>query len=194
MEYTNLQSSADLENQPFEPVLQYSYNKYNKNTKTQKNDKKPQNHKNNNQNPHTPDNNNDSPITCPRNYIREPRNDEDENMLNYIEHHLFDDHDTKGSTSSTSQTHDAPISTSSQLRTQFIDYYKFGTINIQGGFNNKLNDILHFFTLHNYEVRECSFVDMLLVNHYCCLGYNIVELVQKADFRGQPRIVNWCIP
>ncbi|GET50905.1 hypothetical protein GLOIN_2v1472692 [Rhizophagus irregularis DAOM 181602=DAOM 197198] len=87
-----------------------------------------------------------------RNYIREPRNDEDENMLNHIEHHLFDDQDTRGSTSSTSQTHDAPISTSSQLRTQFIDYYKFGTINIQGGFNNKLNDILHFFTLHNYDI------------------------------------------
>ncbi|GBC37436.2 ribonuclease H-like domain-containing protein [Rhizophagus irregularis DAOM 181602=DAOM 197198] len=87
-----------------------------------------------------------------RNYIREPRNDEDENMLNHIEHNLFDDQDTRGSTSSTSQTHDAPISTSSQLRTQFIDYYKFGTINIQGGFNNKLNDILHFFTLHNYDI------------------------------------------
>ncbi|CAB5376168.1 unnamed protein product [Rhizophagus irregularis] len=68
----------------------------------------------------------DIPTLCSRNYIREPRNDEDENMLDYIEHHLFDDQDTRGSTSSTSHTHDAPISTSVQLRTQFIDYYKFG--------------------------------------------------------------------
>ncbi|CAG8758410.1 5985_t:CDS:1, partial [Rhizophagus irregularis] len=124
MEYTNLQPPADLENQPSEPVLQYSYNKYNKNTKTPNNHKNPQNHKNNNQYLHTPDNN-DIPTMSSRNYIREPRNDEDENMLNHIEHHLFDDQDTRGSTSSTSQTHDAPISTSSQLRTQFIDYYKF---------------------------------------------------------------------
>ncbi|CAB5383312.1 unnamed protein product [Rhizophagus irregularis] len=70
--------------------------------------------------------NNDTPTICSRNYIREPRNDEDENMLNYIEHHLFDDQDTIESTSSTSQIHDTPISTSSQLRTQFIDYHKFG--------------------------------------------------------------------
>ncbi|PKC07021.1 DNase I-like protein [Rhizophagus irregularis] len=151
MEYINLQPSADLENQPFEPVLQYSYIKHNKNKKSQKNYKKSQKNKNINQNPYTLDNN-DTSTSYSRNYIREPRNDEDEKMLNYIEHHLFEEQDTIGSTSSTSQIHDAPIPTPPQLRTQFINYHKFGTINIQGGFNNKLNDILHFFTLHNYDI------------------------------------------
>ncbi|CAB4380372.1 unnamed protein product [Rhizophagus irregularis] len=72
-------------------------------------------------------------------------------MLNYIEYNIFDDNDTIGM-ASTSQPHDTPIPTLLQSRTQFIDYHKFGTINIQGGFNNKLNDILHFFTLQNYDI------------------------------------------
>ncbi|GET65689.1 hypothetical protein RIR_jg8443.t1 [Rhizophagus irregularis DAOM 181602=DAOM 197198] len=72
-------------------------------------------------------------------------------MLNYIEYNIFDDNDTLGM-ASTSQPHDTPIPSFPQLRTHFIDYHKFGTINIQGGFNNKLNDILQFFTLHNYDI------------------------------------------
>ncbi|CAB5384039.1 unnamed protein product [Rhizophagus irregularis] len=133
-----------------EPVLQYSYSKYNNNTNTQKNYKKPQNHKNINQNFHTPYEN-DTQTSISRNNIREPCNEEDENMLNYIEENIFDDNDTIG-ISSTSQPYDTHTSSSPQLRTQFIDYHKFGTINIQGGFNNKLNDILHFFTLNNYDI------------------------------------------
>ncbi|PKB95225.1 hypothetical protein RhiirA5_437118, partial [Rhizophagus irregularis] len=71
--------------------------------------------------------NNDTYTSNSRKYIQEPRNEEDENMLNYIEDNIFDDNDIIGMTS-TSQSHDTPTHPSSQLRTQFIDYHKFGTI------------------------------------------------------------------
>ncbi|CAG8737865.1 12848_t:CDS:2, partial [Rhizophagus irregularis] len=93
MEHTNLKLPAGLENQPFEPNIQYSYSKFNKNTKKQKNYNKPQNHKNINQYFQTP-HNNDIYTLHSRNYIQEPHNEEDENMLNYIEHNIFNDNDT----------------------------------------------------------------------------------------------------
>uniref|UniRef100_U9TTV8 Endonuclease/exonuclease/phosphatase domain-containing protein n=1 Tax=Rhizophagus irregularis (strain DAOM 181602 / DAOM 197198 / MUCL 43194) TaxID=747089 RepID=U9TTV8_RHIID len=154
MEHTNLKLPAGLENQPFEPNIQYSYSKFNKNTKKQKNYNKPQNHKNINQYFQTP-HNNDIYTLHSRNYIQEPHNEEDENMLNYIEHNIFNDNDTT-EMASTSHPHGTPIQPSSQPHSQFIDYHKFGTINIQGGYNNKLNDILHFFTLHNYDILILS--------------------------------------
>ncbi|CAB4386369.1 unnamed protein product [Rhizophagus irregularis] len=150
MEHTNLTPPADFENQPLDPILQYSYSIYNENIKIQKNYYKHQNSKKNNQYSQTPLDNN-THTSNSRNNIREPRNEEDENMLNYIERNIFDDNDTI-EIASTSQPHDNPTQTPSQLRTQFIDYHKFGTINIQGGFNNKLNDIINFFTLHNYDI------------------------------------------
>ncbi|CAG8721908.1 13320_t:CDS:2 [Rhizophagus irregularis] len=113
MEYTNLKSPADLENQPSEPILQYSYSKYNNNTKIQKNHKKPQNHKNINQNFHPPYNN-DTYTSNSQNYTCESRNEEDKNMLNYIEYNIFDDNDTLGM-ASTSQPHDTPIPSFPQL-------------------------------------------------------------------------------
>ncbi|CAB4482965.1 unnamed protein product [Rhizophagus irregularis] len=72
-------------------------------------------------------------------------------MLNYIQSNIFEDPDCPG-LASTSQTHATPSTMDSPPRTQFIDYYKFGTVNIQGGFNNKLNDILSFYSLHNYDI------------------------------------------
>ncbi|CAB5377344.1 unnamed protein product [Rhizophagus irregularis] len=72
-------------------------------------------------------------------------------MLSYIQTNIFEDLDCPG-LASTSQTHATPSTTDSSPRSQFIDYYKFGTINIQGGFNNKLNDILSFYTIHNYDI------------------------------------------
>ncbi|CAG8729460.1 18137_t:CDS:2 [Rhizophagus irregularis] len=110
MEYTNLQPPADLENQPFAPVLQYSHTKHNKNTKSQKNYKKPQNHKNINQNFHTPDNN-DAPTTSSRYYICEPHMDlkkathsthslpvlNNDNIIHNIHFYIDDKGNTKGS-------------------------------------------------------------------------------------------------
>jgi hypothetical protein len=34
----------------------------------------------------------------------------------------------------------------------FIDYLKIGTINIQGGYRNKLIDIINYFVTHNYNI------------------------------------------
>ena len=38
------------------------------------------------------------------------------------------------------------------LSSNFIDYHKFGTINIQGAYNQKLNNLLQFFTISQYSL------------------------------------------
>lgn len=105
MEYNNFNPPVGVENQLLEPLLKYSHPYYrNKNQQKTKKIKKQYNNKKKYNNNNTNNSFISDPTTSTQDtydHIRESRNEEDEQMLNYIQHNIFDDQISSGTSTIT---------------------------------------------------------------------------------------------
>ncbi|PKK60418.1 hypothetical protein RhiirC2_779389 [Rhizophagus irregularis] len=123
MEYTNLNTSVGVENQPSFQVHNVSSTSSSlKNSKIHNNPKKnSEKHK-----PKKNDNNNNTGSTSTTYNININNIPDEEHTTNL---HV--------------------INTENQY---YIDYLKIGTINIQGGYKSKLTDLINYFVTHNFSI------------------------------------------